>query len=200
MAARKAAKKAAKKVQAKKSAKGGAAKASAAKAGARKLAAKVKGVVKRKAAPIPKGFTTVTPHLVVNGAAEAIELYKKAFGAKEKNRMPGPDGRLMHAEIQIGDARLMLSDEFPGGSSKSPKALGGTHSSVMLYVKKVDAVFEQAVKAGFTVTMPVADMFWGDRYGQLVDPFGHSWAIATHIEDVTPKQMAKRMAAQAPAA
>ena len=144
--------------------------------------------------PVPDGYHTVTPHLVVRDAAKAIEFYKNAFGAKEAFRMPGPDGKLMHAEIQIGDSMVMLADEFPEYGTKSPQALGGSPVNILLYVENADKVFQQAVAAGATVTMPLADQFWGDRYGKLADPFSHQWSVATHIEDVAPEEMAKRAA------
>jgi uncharacterized glyoxalase superfamily protein PhnB len=147
-----------------------------------------------KAKPIPDGYHTVTPYLAIRDAAKAIEFYKKAFGAEEIFRMPGPDGKVMHAEIRIGDSPVMISEEFPEYGTKSPQALGGSPVNIFLYVENVDKVFEQAVKAGATVTMPVADQFWGDRYGKLDDPFGHSWSVATHVEDVAPDEMAKRAA------
>lgn len=140
--------------------------------------------------PIPEGMHAVTPHLVCAGAAEAIDFYKKAFGAVELFRMPGPDGKLMHAEIRIGDSTLMLADEQPEWGSKGPKTLNGSPVVIHLYVENADAVFDQAIAAGATSTMPMADMFWGDRYGMITDPFGHSWSIATHIRDVTPEEMA----------
>jgi PhnB protein len=142
--------------------------------------------------PVPEGYHTVTPYLAVEDAAEAIEYYKKAFGAKERVRMDTPDGKIGHAELQIGDALVMLADPFPQSSTKPPKELGGTTSSVFLYVEDVDAVVKQAVDAGATVTMEVADQFWGDRFGSVTDPFGHSWAVATHVEDVPPEEMAER--------
>lgn len=145
--------------------------------------------------PIPDGYRSVTPHIVIRDAAKAIEFYKKAFNAEENYRMPGPGGKLMHAEIRIGDSIVMLADEMPDMGSKSPQALGGTPGGLMIYTKDVDAMFQQAVKAGATVEMPVSNMFWGDRYGKLRDPFGHSWAIATHVEDVPPEEMPKRMMA-----
>jgi PhnB protein len=157
-----------------------------------KAAAKVR---KAKAAPIPKGYHVVTPFLTVRGANEAIAFYKAAFGAREKGRMPGPDGKLMHAEIQIGDSRVMLSDEYPEMGSKAPQTLGGSPAGLLIYTRDVDRLFAQAVKAGAKVTLPVADMFWGDRYGKLEDPFGHVWAVATHKEDLTNREMAKRAAA-----
>ncbi len=154
------------------------------------------------AQPIPAGFHTITPSLVIKGAAEAIEFYKRAFGAEELHRMhmPGPDGqeKIGHAELQIGDSRLFLNDEFPSHGVTGPS--GNSPVAMFLYVTDADAVFNQAVAAGATVTMPLANMFWGDRFGKLVDPFGHSWAIAAHIEDVPPEEMPKRMAAQMGAA
>lgn len=143
--------------------------------------------------PIPEGFHTVTPHLVIDGAARAIDFYARAFGAEEVLRMPAPDGqRLMHAEIRIGDSRIMLADDFPefcGGVSRHPGTLGGSPVTVHLYVKDVDATMARAEKAGATVTMPATDMFWGDRYGKVLDPFGHDWSIATHVADPTPEEM-----------
>ena len=142
--------------------------------------------------PIPDGYNTVTPYLAIDGAAEAIAFYTQAFGAKERGRMDGPDGKIAHAELQIGDSVVMLSDPFPGASTKAPAELGGTTASVMLYVEDVDAVVEQAVKAGATLEREVEDQFWGDRFGSIVDPYGHSWSIATHVEDVPPEEMEKR--------
>jgi uncharacterized glyoxalase superfamily protein PhnB len=153
---------------------------------------RAKTAARKKAQPIPTGYRTVTPYLVCRGAAGAIDFYKRAFGAKEKLRMPGPDGKVAHAEIQIGDSRVMLGDEWPEMGAKSPDMLGGSAGGVFLYVKNVDAFTNKAIAAGATVVMPVQDMFWGDRYGKLKDPFGHEWSIATHKEDLTPKQMAKR--------
>jgi uncharacterized glyoxalase superfamily protein PhnB len=142
---------------------------------------------------IPEGFHTITPHLVVRGGAAAIEFYKKAFGATEICRFPGPDGQsLMHGELKIGDSILFLADEFPNMGCQSPLALGGSPVTISLYVEDTDAVFNQAVAAGAQVRMPPADMFWGDRYAQLTDPFGHVWALATHKEDVSPEEMARR--------
>lgn len=142
--------------------------------------------------PIPEGYHTVTPYLAVDDAAEALEYYKKAFGAKERGRMEAPDGKIGHAEIQIGDSLVMLSDPFPQASTRTPKELGGTTASVFLYVENVDAFVQRAVDAGATVSMEVADQFWGDRFGTITDPFGHSWSVATHIEDVPPEEMAER--------
>ena len=144
----------------------------------------------KSAKPIPEGYHTVTPYLVVNDAAGALEFYEKAFGAKEKARMPGPGGRIMHAEFQIGDSMIMLADEV--GPNKSPQSYGGSPVSIFLYVDNVDSVFDQAVKAGAKADMPPQDMFWGDRFGKLTDPFGHYWALATHIEDVSPQDMKRR--------
>jgi PhnB protein len=143
--------------------------------------------------PIPEGFHSVTPYLTVNDAARALDFYKRAFGAQEVMRMDGPGGKIGHAEIKIGDSKLMLADEMPGMGARSPQSLGGTTSGVMLYVENADTVFNQAVSAGAQVEAPLADMFWGDRYGRLKDPFGHSWSIATHKEDVAPAEMQKRM-------
>ncbi len=153
---------------------------------------RAKTAAKKRAQPIPAGYHTATPYLVCRGAAGAIDFYKRAFGAKEKMRMPGPDGRVAHAEIQIGDSRVMLGDEWPEMGAKSPEMLGGSAGSVFLYVKNVDAFTSKAIGAGATVLMPIQDMFWGDRYGKLKDPFGHEWSVATHKEDLTAKQMAKR--------
>lgn len=150
------------------------------------------------AKPIPEGVHTVTPHLVCAGAAEAIEFYKKAFNAIEIHRIPGPGGKLMHGAIRIGDSMVMLADEFPEWGSKGPKTLGGTAVTIHLYVEDVDAVFAQAVSAGATRAMPVADMFWGDRYGMLIDPFGHSWSVATHVKDLTTEEMIEASKAGCP--
>ena len=147
----------------------------------------------KKAKPIPEGHHTVTAYLVVRGASEAIAFYKEAFGAREVMRMACPiSGRLMHAEIKIGDSFVYLSDEFPDMGNKSPQTLGGTPAGLCLYVENADAVFNQAVSAGAQVKMPLMDAFWGDRYGQVVDPFGHLWSIATHLEDLTPEEIGKR--------
>ena len=150
-----------------------------------------------KVSPIPEGFHTVAPHLVCKGAGQALDFYKKAFGAEEVCRMTGgPDGKgIMHAEIKIGSSRVMLADEFPEYGCVGPATLGGSPVTIHMYVNDVDAVYNQAVKAGATPTMPVTDMFWGDRYGKLKDPFGHSWSIATHKEDVAPEECMKRAAA-----
>ncbi len=148
---------------------------------------------RRKVEAVPKAYGSLTPGLAIRGAADAIAFYVKAFGAKELSRMPGPDGKLMHAELKIGDRILMLGDESPEMGSPSPQTLGGSAVALMHYVKDVDAVFARAVAAGAKSLFPPADMFWGDRYGQVVDPFGHRWSIATHKADLTPRQMAKGM-------
>lgn len=142
---------------------------------------------------IPDGFHTITPSLVVEGAAEAIEFYKKAFGAEELSRSPGPDGKkIMHAELKIGNSILFLNDEFKDMNCRSPKTLGGTPVALHLYVEDVDMVFDRAIKAGGKAQMPVMDMFWGDRYGKFVDPFGQEWSIATRKENLSPEEMGKR--------
>jgi PhnB protein len=142
--------------------------------------------------PIPDGYHTATPYLTLDDAAAAIAYYGKAFGAKERVRMDTPDGKVGHAELEIGDSLVMLSDEFPQGSTRSPKELGGTSAGVFMYVEDVDAVVKRAVDAGATVTMEVADQFWGDRFGTITDPFGHVWSIATHVEDLTPEEIEER--------
>ena len=139
--------------------------------------------------PIPAGMHTVTPHLICAGAADAIEFYKNAFGAVELSRMPRSDGKLMHASIRIGDSIIMLNEEMPDWGSFGPKSLKGSPVTIHLYVENVDAVFEQAVRAGAKVTMPLDDMFWGDRYGKLEDPFGHQWSVGTHVRDVSAEEM-----------
>jgi uncharacterized glyoxalase superfamily protein PhnB len=144
--------------------------------------------------PIPEGMHSLTPHLVCAGAAEAIDFYKRAFNAIEQARMPGPDGKLMHAAVQIGDSTLMLVDENPQWGLLGPKALKGSPVAIHLYVPDVDATVAQAVAAGAKVTMPVADMFWGDRYGQLEDPFGHRWSVATHTRELTSEEIREGMA------
>jgi len=143
--------------------------------------------------PIPPGFHTVTPYLIVRDSRKAIDFYKKAFDAEEILIMPGPDGKVMHAEIKIGDSIVFLADEMPEMNHLGPETRGGATCSLMLYVKDVDTSFEKAVKAGCIVKMPLSDQFWGDRYGNVVDPFGHVWALATHIEDVSPEEMQMRM-------
>ena len=147
--------------------------------------------------PVPEGYHTVTPHLVLSDCAQAIDFYTRAFGARETLRMPGPGGTIVHAEIRIGDSVVMVNDEMqpiPGqpGLFKSPKAAGLATAALFLYVEDVDAAFDRALKAGCTVRMPLENMFWGDRYGQVIDPFGVTWAMATHKEDLTPDQIATR--------
>lgn len=139
--------------------------------------------------PVPDGFHSVTPYLVCAGAAAAVAFYEKAFGAVELLRVPGPDGRLLHAAVRIGDSVVMLNDEFPEMGAVGPKARQGTSVTLHLFVEDADVSFARAVMAGATVKMPLQDMFWGDRYGLLEDPFGHSWSIATHRQDLTPAQI-----------
>jgi PhnB protein len=147
-----------------------------------------------KVKPIPEGYHTATPYLIVHGAARAIEFYKKAFGAVELFRMPQPDGRVGHAEIKIGDSPIMLADEFPEMGARSPQSLGGSPVSILLYVEDVDAVFNRAIAVGAKVLKPVENKFYGDRSGGVEDPFGHQWHIATHQEDVAPEELQKRAA------
>ena len=148
--------------------------------------------------PIPEGYHSITPYLSIKGAAEAIAFYQRAFGAVELYRMPMPDGRVGHAELQIGDSRIMLADEMPempDAVAKSPRTLQGTSFGLALYLKDVDAAFAQAIAAGGTVKRPVKTQFYGDRSGTLEDPFGHVWTLSTHVEDVSPEEMKKRAAA-----
>jgi len=148
--------------------------------------------------PIPEGMHSLTPHLVCDGAAAAIDFYQRAFGAVEEFRLPAPGGRLMHAQVRIGDSALMLVDEFPDMSVVGPAKLKGTPVTIHLFVPDVDATVARAVAAGATVRMPATDMFWGDRYAQLNDPFGHSWSVATHQRDLSPDEIMKGMAALGP--
>jgi PhnB protein len=143
--------------------------------------------------PIPTGMHTITPHLVCADAAAAIEFYKKAFNAAEESRLPGPDGKIMHASLRIGDSVLMLSEEAPKMGSHGPKALKGSPVTIHIYTDDVDAFVARAVSAGAKITMPVADMFWGDRYGKIEDPFGHHWSVARHVRDVTLDEMKEGM-------
>ncbi len=146
--------------------------------------------------PIPDGMHSITPHLVCAGAADAIEFYKKAFNAVELARLADPDGKLMHAMLQIGDSVLMLNDEYIDWNVLGPKTVGGSPVTIHLYVTDVDSAFAQALEAGATVKMPLSDMFWGDRYGVLVDPFGHNWSLATHVHDLSPEEIAEAMKQQ----
>jgi PhnB protein len=143
---------------------------------------------------IPEGYHTLTPYLAVDDAARAIEFYKRAFGATERSRMEGPDGKIGHAELEIGDSLVMLADVYPQSGTRSPKELGGTTGGVFMYVEDVDAVFQQGLDAGATTLMDPENMFWGDRFGTLTDPFGHVWHLATHVEDVEPDEMQRRAA------
>lgn len=143
--------------------------------------------------PIPDGYHTITPALTIRDAARAIEFYKQAFGAQERGVMKGPDGKVMHAELVIGDSIIMLSDEFPEFGALSPQSVGGSATSLHIYLDGVDAAFDRAVKAGAEVEMPVMDQFWGDRYGKLKDPFGHKWSIATHTKDMSADEMKHAM-------
>ena len=147
-----------------------------------------------KVEPIPAGFHAITPHIVVAGCGDAIAFYAKAFGADERFRMPGPDGRIMHAEIQIGDCVVMMADEMPEMDCRSPKTLGGSPVTLHLYVEDTDAAYQRAIEAGATAVMPPEDMFWGDRYARVTDPFGHAWAFATHQRDLTPEEIYAGMA------
>jgi PhnB protein len=144
--------------------------------------------------PIPEGYHSITPYLVIKGAAAAIDYYKKVFGAKERMRMDAPGGTIGHAELEIGDSVIMLADEFPEMGHKSPKTLGGSPVSVILYVENVDAVFKRALNEGARQVRPLENQFYGDRMGSLEDPFGHLWSVATHVEDVAPDEMQRRAA------
>jgi len=143
--------------------------------------------------PIPEGYHSITPYLVLKGAASAIEYYKKAFGAEEMVRMDGPGGTIGHAELKIGDSVVMMADESPDMGHRGPKSIGGTPVSIVLYVENVDAVWKRALDAGATTVRPLENQFYGDRMGTLEDPFGHLWSVATHIEDVPPEEMDRRM-------
>jgi PhnB protein len=141
---------------------------------------------------IPEGYHTLTAYLAVDDATAAIDFYKKAFGAKERVRMDAPGGKVGHAELEIGDSLVMLSDPFPQSHSKPPTELGGTSAGIFMYSEDVDAAIQKAVDAGATVEMAVEDMFWGDRFGSVLDPYGHIWSIATHVEDLSPEEIAER--------
>lgn len=143
--------------------------------------------------PIPEGYRTLTPYMTVRNAARAIEFYKQAFGAEERGVMKDPSGKVMHAELKIGDSVVMLADEFPEFGSLSPQSIGGSPMGLHIYIENVDAAFDRAVKAGAQVEMPVSDQFWGDRYGKLKDPFGHKWSIATHMKDMSADEMKRSM-------
>lgn len=158
-----------------------------------KRKAPARRTVRRKVEPVPKASGCLIPGLALRGASDAIAWYVKVFGAKERSRMPGPDGKIMHAELRLGDRTLFLGDEAPEMGAPSPQTLGGSAVSLMHYVKDVDATFSRAVAAGAKPVMPPADMFWGDRYGMVLDPWGHRWALATHKADLTPAQMMKAM-------
>jgi PhnB protein len=145
--------------------------------------------------PTPEGYHSVTPYLFIKGAASAIDFYKKVFDATEITRVPSPNNQIMHAELRIGDSIIMLADENPQIGALSPQSLGGTASLLNVYIANVDAVAQKAVDAGAKLLRPVKDQFYGDRSGTLIDPFGHMWSVATHVEDVSPEEMKKRMAA-----
>lgn len=147
--------------------------------------------------PIPAGYHSVTPYLIIDGAADALEFYKRAFGATEQFRMPAPGGKIGHAEIKIGDSAVMLADEYPEMGARSPRALGGAGVSLMIYVERVDDVFKQALKAGAKELQPLENKFYGDRSGTLQDPFGHVWTISTHVEDVSTEEVRRRAQAEA---
>lgn len=144
---------------------------------------------------IPEGYHSVTPYLIIDGAGRAIDFYRDVFGAVEVMRMPGPDGKVAHAEIRIGDSHIMLADEHPELGQRGPKAFGGTPVSIMIYVEDVDARFNAALTAGATEVRPLEDQFYGDRSGMITDPFGHVWTISTHVEDVAPEEMERRLKA-----
>jgi PhnB protein len=151
--------------------------------------------MKNKVKPVPDGYHTATPYLTINNASAAIDFYKRAFGAKELCRMPSPDGKIMHAEITIGDSHIMLADESSASETKSPQTLKGSSTGIFLYLEDVDAAFKQAVKAGAKETLAPQNMFWGDRFGRLTDPFGHRWMLASRVENATPAEIEERMTA-----
>jgi PhnB protein len=145
--------------------------------------------------PIPEGYPQITPYLAVDGASDAIDFYRTVFGARERMRMPAPDGKVGHAELEIGNSLIMLADEFPDMGNRGPKTVGGTPVTISVYVENVDDVFDRAVEEGAAALRPVENQFYGDRSGQFEDPFGHRWSVATHVEDVPPDEMEKRAAA-----
>jgi PhnB protein len=149
--------------------------------------------------PIPEGYHSVTPYLIISGAGKAIDFYKRAFGAQEVMRMADPSGKVGHAEIQIGDSKVMLADEFPEMGARGPQAFGGSPVGLCVYVEDVDTVFKRAIAAGAKEERPLQDQFYGDRSGTLIDPFGHKWTIATHIKDVSPEEMQQHMESMAQA-
>jgi PhnB protein len=169
-------------------------KKTAKKSSAAKKKTTAKPAAKSNKPATPDGMHSITPHLVCAGAADAIEYYKKAFGAEEYMRLPGPKGKLIHASVRIGDSIVMLVDEFPEWGSSGPKSLKGSPVTIHLNVPDVDATVAQAVEAGAKITMPVADMFWGARYGRLEDPFGHQWSVSTYIRNVSPEELQKAAA------
>jgi PhnB protein len=150
-----------------------------------------------KVKPVPEGYHAVTPYLIVDGAAKALDFYKQVFGAKERMRMPGPGGKVGHAEINIGDSVIMLADEHPEMGARGPKSIGGSPTSIVLYVENVDATVKAAVGAGAKILRPVEDKFYGDRSGTIEDPFGHHWHVSTHVEDVSSEELQRRAAAMA---
>jgi PhnB protein len=160
-----------------------------------KSKSKAKTTAQKKVTPIPKGYHTATPYIIVDNAAAALDFYRKALGAKELMRIPGPGGKIMHCEFRIGDSIIMMADEHPEMDARAPKSYGGSPISMALYVANVDAQFKQALAAGGKVKRPLSDQFYGDRTGSFTDPFGHTWHIATHVEDVSPTEMQRRMAA-----
>jgi PhnB protein len=149
---------------------------------------------------VPPDYGSITPYLIVRGGSAAIDFYQRAFGAKERMRLPMPDGRLGHAELQLGDSVVMLADEFPEMGAKSPQTIGGTSVGILFYVPNADAIFAEAVAAGAKVERPLQNQFYGDRSGTVIDPFGHKWTIATHVEDVSSEELGRRMAAMKPPA
>jgi PhnB protein len=152
------------------------------------------------AKPIPDGYPRVAPYLFIDGASAAIDFYRSVLGAKERTRMAGPDGRIFHAELEVGDSMIMLGDQNPDMDVRGPRAIGGTPMMMHVYIEDVDSVFERAIGAGAKVLRPVEDQFYGDRSGRFEDPFGHRWDVAKHVEDVPPEEMEKRAAAAMPAA